>query len=284
MMNLLVDIGNTRLKWAVLQDDNLIPGRTLINQHITRHELIETWNMPMTPERLAIACVTRAPLLELVQSVAIALWPAIEIVHVKSQAHSFGVYNAYQQPEKLGVDRWLALVAVRNHYQLPACIVDCGTAITVDLMDADGKHQGGLISPGLTLMKKSLAAGTEALHYHETHYDFGPADCTEAAIYSGTLAAAVGLIEYVVNMQSTAIGSDRNYRPPLPPEEVYPERSRRGRGEGFQNIAGYDCPKDMKLILTGGDAEIIAKQLAIQPIVDPDLVLRGLAVVLEGQL
>ena len=284
MMNLLVDIGNTRLKWAVLQDDGLIPGRTLVNQHITRHELIETWKMPTPPERLAIACVSRAPLLELVQSVAIALWPAIEIIHVKSQAHAFGVYNAYQQPEKLGVDRWLALVAVRNHYQLPACIVDCGTAITVDLIDADGKHQGGLISPGLTLMKKSLAAGTEALQYHETHYDFGPADFTEAAIYSGTLAAAVGLIEHVVNTQSNAIGQDRSYRPPLPPGEACPEHSRRGRGEGFQKIADCDCPEYMKLILTGGDAEIIAKQLAIQPIVDPDLVLRGLAVVLEGQL
>ena len=178
------------------------------------------------------------------QAVAVELWPAIEIIPVKSQAHAFGVYNAYQQPEKLGVDRWLALVAVRNHYQLPACIVDCGTAITVDLIDADGKHQGGLISPGLTLMKKSLAAGTEALQFHETNYDFGPANFTEAAIYSGTLAAAVGLIEHVLTKQSNA----------------------------------------MQLILTGGDAEIIATQLAIKPIIDADLVLRGLAIVLEGQL
>ena len=276
-MNLLVDIGNTRLKWAVLQDGGLISGHALINQQITRHELIKTWNMPMTPERLAIACVSREPLLALVQSVAIALWPAIEIIHVKSQAHSFGVYNAYQQPEKLGVDRWLALVAVRNHYQLPAFIVDCGTAITVDLIDAEGKHQGGLISPGLTLMKKSLAAGTEALQYHETHYDFGPADFTEAAIYSGTMAAAVGLIEYVLNKHSNAML-------PLPSGEACPEHSRRGRGEGFQKIANCNRPQYMQLILTGGDAEIIAKQLAIQPIVDPDLVLRGLAVVLEGQL
>ncbi len=96
-------------------------------------------------------------------------------------------------------------MAVRNLYQLPACIVDCGTAITVDLIDADGKHQGGLISPGLTLMKKSLAAGTEALQFHETNYEFGPANFTEAAIYSGTLSAAVGLIEHVLTKQSNAM-------------------------------------------------------------------------------
>ena len=223
---------------------DLITGHALVNQQITRHELVETWKMQTPPERLAIACVSSTPLLELVLAVAVELWPTIEIIHVKSQAHAFGVYNAYQQPEKLGVDRWLALVAVRNHYQLPACIVDCGTAITVDLIDADGKHQGGLISPGLTLMKKSLAEGTEALQFHETNYVFGPANFTEAAIYSGTLSAAVGLIEHVLTKQSNA----------------------------------------MQLILTGGDAEIIAAQLEIKPIVDPDLVLRGLAIVLEGQL
>jgi len=243
-MNLLVDSGNSRLKWAVMQDGGLVTGRALVNQQITRHELIETWKMLTPPERLVIACVSRAPLLELVLAVAVELWPTIKIIPVKSEAHAFGVHNAYQHPEKLGVDRWLALVAVRNHYPIPACIVDCGTAITVDLIDADGKHQGGLISPGLTLMKKSLAEGTEALQFHETNYIAGPANFTEAAIYSGTLSAAVGLIEHVLTKQSNA----------------------------------------MQLILTGGDAEIIATQLAIKPIVDTDLVLRGLAIVVEGRL
>jgi type III pantothenate kinase len=244
MINLLVDSGNTRLKWALLQEGGLVTGYALVNQQLNRHELVETWNILTPPEHLAIACVSSSPLLELVLAVAVELWPAIKIVQVSSQAHAFGVHNAYQQPEKLGVDRWLALVAVRNLYQKPACIVDCGTAITVDLIDADGKHQGGLISPGLTLMKKSLAAGTAALQFRETNYDFGPANHTEAAIYSGTLAAAVGLIEHVLTKQSNA----------------------------------------MSVILTGGDAEIIAKQLGVKPVVDPDLVLRGLAIVLEGQL
>jgi type III pantothenate kinase len=241
-MNLLVDCGNTRLKWAVLQDGGLDTGRALVNRQITRHELVEAWKIQTPPERLAIACVGSTPLLELVLAVAVELWPTIDIIAVKSQAHAFGVYNAYQQPEKLGVDRWLALVAVHNHYPVPACIVDCGTAITVDLIDADGKHQGGLISPGLTLMKKSLAEGTEVLQYYETNYAFGPANFTEAAIHSGTLSAAVGLIKHVLTTQSS----------------------------------------DTQLILTGGDAEIISKQLGIKPVIDTDLVLRGLAIVLEG--
>jgi type III pantothenate kinase len=242
-MNLLIDSGNTRLKWALLQDGGLITSHALLNQQITRQQLIETWKLQPPPKRLAIACVSSTPLLELVLAVAVELWPNIQIIPVKSQAHAFGVHNAYQQPEKLGVDRWLALVAVRNHYQLSACIVDCGTAITVDLINADGKHPGGLISPGLTLMKKSLATGTAGLQFHETNYEVGPANFTEAAIYSGTLFAAVGLIEHVSSKQ----------------------------------------PNASQLILTGGDAEIIAAQLKTKPIIDRDLVLRGLAVVLEGQ-
>jgi type III pantothenate kinase len=244
MLNLLVDMGNTRLKWAIMKDGRLVTGHALVNQQITRHGLVEAWKMPTPPERLAIACVSSTPLLELVLAAAVELWPTIEVIHVKSQAHAFGVYNAYQQPEKLGVDRWLSLVAVRKHYQLPACIVDCGTAITVDLIDSDGKHQGGLISPGLALMKKSLADGTEVLQFNETNYAFGLANSTEAAIYSGTLSAAAGLIEHVLTKQLNPI----------------------------------------QLILTGGDAEVIAQKLTIKAIIDIELVLSGLAVVLEGKI
>ncbi len=241
-MNLLIDMGNTRLKWGQAKGGQIIAGRSLANSRINRHELVELWKGILPPRRIAVSCVTANRLLELVQSVAFELWLDVDMVWVKSQARALGVTNAYQQPEKLGVDRWLSLIAVWRQYRRPACIVDCGTAITVDLIDADGKHQGGLISPGLMLMKKSLGQGTEALPVSETNYAFGLADFTEAAIYSGTLAAAVGLIEHVLTKQA----------------------------------------ENTQLVLTGGDAELIAEQLDVAFIVDPDLVLRGLAGVLEG--
>lgn len=241
-MNLLVDSGNTQLKWATLEEDGFISSHALVNQLISRQQLIETWKPLTPPKRLAIACVSSTPLLELVFAVAVELWPLIDIIKVKAEANAFGVVNAYEQPEKLGVDRWLAMVAVRNHYKTQACIVDCGTAITVDLIDAEGNHQGGLISPGLTLMKQSLATGTAALPFNQTNHLVGPATFTEAAIYSGTLYAAIGLIEQVLSQQ---LGS-------------------------------------MPLILTGGDAEIIAGRLTGKPLIDLDLVFRGLAVVLGG--
>lgn len=242
-MNILIDMGNTRLKWALLQSGQLGRCHTLSNRQIDRSELIKTWKPVAQPQCLAVACVSATALLELVLSVAVELWPAIEIIQVKSQAFAFGVTNAYLQPEKLGVDRWLALIASWRHYPVPACIIDCGTAITVDLIAADGKHQGGLISPGLMLMRQSLAQGTQALTFNETSYPFGLTRFTEAAIYSGTLAAAIGLIEHVLSTLA----------------------------------------KGSQLILTGGDAEPVAEHLAVQPIIDSDLVLRGLAIVVESQ-
>ncbi|MFZ2406205.1 MAG: type III pantothenate kinase [Methylobacter sp.] len=243
-MNLLIDMGNTRLKWAVTTAGQIIPGQSLLNTRINRDELIRLWKGAYRPRRIVVSCVSAGRLLELVQSVARELWLDVDIILVKSQAQAFGVINAYQQPEKLGVDRWLSLIAVWQQYQAPACIVDCGTAITVDVIDAGGRHQGGLISPGLTLMKKALGQGTEALPFNESSHAFGLANYTEAAIYSGALAAAIGLIEHV---QAKHLDHKQ-------------------------------------LILTGGDAELIAGQLSIASIVDPDLVLRGLLCVLEGHV
>ena len=243
-MNLLIDMGNTRLKWGGAKGGEIITGQSLLNARINRQELIELWQGIARPWRIAVSCVSATPLLELVQAVAFELWPDADLILVKSQAQAFGVINAYPQPEKLGADRWLSLIAVWQQCQSPACIVDCGTAITVDLINADGKHQGGLICPGLTLMKKSLAQGAEALPYSETNHVFGLASSTEAAIYSGTLMAAIGLIEHVM----------------------------------------AERLKNRRLILTGGDAELIAGQLDIPCTIDPDLVLRGLLCTLEGHV
>lgn len=242
-MSLLVDMGNTRLKWSVVKNGQLITGQPLVNEQINQQVLLTIWQHITPPQQLVIACVTANDKLTLVMAVAVALWPSIKIMRVSSQTQTFGIINAYTPPEKLGVDRWLALIAARNHYQLPACIVDCGTAITVDLVDADGHHLGGLISAGLTLMKQSLAHGTDALPFSHTTYPVAAANFTEAAIYSGTLWAAVGLIEQVLAKQ-----------------------------KGILSV-----------ILTGGDAALIAPHLSIAPIVDTDLVLRGLAIAAQGE-
>jgi type III pantothenate kinase len=242
MTQLLVDIGNTRIKWAIVEAKEIISGHPLVHQQLVQEKLIKLWHNIVSCEVMAISCVSSKQTLDIVMTVAVKLWPKVNILLPQSEAEAFGVSNAYSQPEKLGIDRWLSLIAVRHYYPGFACIVDCGTAITVDLIDAEGRHHGGCICPGLTLMREALAKGTEALPFNVVKYPIGPANCTDAAIYSGTLYAAVGLIEHTLFRQ----------------------------------------PAKTTLILTGGDADLIAEQLAFQPVTDSLLVLRGLALILSN--
>lgn len=236
-MNLLIDIGNTRLKWAVGRQLDITPGQAIDNIEIDRASLAHIWQAILPPDQLAISCVSSSQLSDLVISVANELWPGIALIQAKSEAQEFGVTNVYQQPQKLGVDRWLGMIAGYNKYQKALCIIGCGTAITVDVVDSSGRHLGGLISPGLRLMKESLAKGTENLSLSKIVYPFGLATNTDAAIYNGTLSAACGLIELVLKNQ----------------------------------------PNTTQLLLTGGDAGIIAAHLTRPATIDPDLVLSGLA-------
>lgn len=240
-MNLLVDIGNSRLKWGWGEDGQIISGSALLNEYVSSTTLRDLWWQLPTPLHLAISCVGAGLLLKQVEKVVSDLWPALSIISVISQAKAFGVTNSYQYPDKLGVDRWLSLIAAHKQYQGPLCVVDCGTAITVDLLAADGRHYGGFIAPGLTLMKNSLAQGTQALRQVTSSHVFQPANNTDAAIYSGTLGACCGLIEHVLLKQ----------------------------------------PSNTRLVLTGGDALLIYNQLTVPSLVDHDLVLRGLLMVAE---
>ncbi len=239
-MNLLLDLGNSRLKWACAENSQLQLGQTLPHSEITSQTLCALWQ-DLRPEKIGISCVGKAELLNVITTVTRELWRDVPIHFATTQTQAFGVTNGYLQPEKLGVDRWLALIAVRQKTNAPVCVVDCGTAITVDVLDTDGKHQGGLICAGLTLMKTALAFNTADLPLANSPHNVGLAIETETAIYNGTLFAACGLIERVMS----------------------------------------ELPANTALFLTGGDAPIIAAHTRKPFTLETDLVLQGLAIFLN---
>jgi type III pantothenate kinase len=240
-MNLLIDMGNTRLKWATCNPLDMVIGSSIPNAEINPNALIQLWQTTPSPEHIVISCVSANRLFDLVVSAINKLWPGSAILRAKSMASALGVVNAYPEPENLGIDRWLGMVASFYRYRKAFCLVGCGTAITVDVVDDSGKHLGGLISPGLRLMKAALANNTANLGLDETIYSFGLAKNTAAAIHNGTLSAACGLIERTL----------------------------------------INLPDNLQLILTGGDADLIAIHLAKSARIEPDLVLRGLALTLQ---
>jgi type III pantothenate kinase len=242
-MNILVDIGNSRLKWAIQQAAHILPQRPI--DHHSQADylqlLTQSWQQLAAPQKLAISAVADPAIKQQIIALVSDLWPEAEIVLPTAIASAFGVRNAYQQPEKLGLDRWLALLAAHRYYPGPCCIVDAGTAITLDVLNADGQHLGGLICPGLRLMKKSLSTNTVALAFNEQMLALGLADNTAAAIDSGSRFAALGMIETVLGRLDTAY----------------------------------------QLILTGGDALSLSQHLPQAHIVDVDLVFKGLNIILD---
>ena len=238
-MNLLLDIGNTRVKWARVESNIFISGQAIAHKSSKFIRIIEQqWIALSTPDNLAISSVTAKHIAEQVITLAQQLWPDIKVIIAKSSAQAFSVSNAYPQPEKLGIDRWLGLIAWQ-HYYPNQCggIVDCGTAITIDCINNNGEHLGGVISPGLQLMKQALQHSTEALPLTTEHYSAALSNTTESAIYSGTLYAAAGFIEKTIT----------------------------------------DLAQGKTWVLTGGDAQLLQPYLNINCIVDTDLVLKGLS-------
>jgi type III pantothenate kinase len=244
-MNIFIDIGNTRLKWGYKHGGILQPQPAFAYKQTPWQQPLRTaWQALARPKKLAISSVAAHDMALAVTTLAKQVWADIEIIMPQSMASGYGVKNAYPQPEKLGIDRWLCLIAAWQSYHQAVWVIDCGTAMTIDYLNADGNHTGGVIAPGLTLMKKSLAQNTRALDFSAQHYPPQLANFTQGGIFSGTLYAAVGLIEQVLKQQSAPA----------------------------------------MLLLTGGDADLISRHLSQTAVVDPDLVLKGLSIVTHHSL
>lgn len=160
---LTIDIGNSGIKWGVWQDGALILAEDCYYEKDSLHDAFDKiYSGAPTQDTVWVSCVA-GPEVEKVLTEWIAKEWSIEPVFLRTSAALGGVSNMYPQPEEHGADRWAALLGAKKLYDIPVCIIDVGTAITVDLMDADGVHRGGRIMPGLDLMRKSLLQNTAGI-------------------------------------------------------------------------------------------------------------------------
>lgn len=156
-MKLLVDVGNSRVKWAFGTAGAFVAeGEALLDDVAGLRALLESGR---SPDDIRMSNVAGA---EAGARLAASLKEHFEIdpTIACSAATGAGVRSGYTDPRTLGVDRWLAMCAAFAHGGGPVCVVDAGTATTIDLVTGRGQHQGGLILPGLALMQSALWRGT----------------------------------------------------------------------------------------------------------------------------
>jgi type III pantothenate kinase len=204
----LFDLGNSRLKLAPLHDgiagEGSVGDVIAIGHDGTRFE--PGWRQRL-PQAFDVACVAAvAPAALTLQLLDALTAHCARIVVARTEPALAGVRIAYAQPHRLGVDRFLAMLAARARTARPALVVGVGTALTVDLLDAGGVHRGGRIAASPALMRAALHARTAVLPAEGGDYAAFAVD-TPDALASGCEGAALGLLAHSMDAAAQLLGS-----------------------------------------------------------------------------
>jgi type III pantothenate kinase len=241
-MLLAIDAGNTRIKWGIhAQGTWSHTGSCPTRASLLFDEVAES---SAGIRRILVSNVA-GPAAHAAILAAAARFAALP-EFIVSRAAQCGVRSSYEAPEQLGCDRWAALIGAHHLYPGASLIVNVGTAMTVDALCEDGLFLGGIIVPGLELMRRALDAHTAALRMQPGEVRFFPAN-TGDSIFSGAAHALAGAVE---------------------------------RMGSFMRESGQD---PLRVILSGGDASTLLPLLALETLPVENLVLEGLAVIAEQE-
>ena len=243
-MTWYVDIGNSSIKWASLRAKKLTKAKYFQRTKAGHAEdLDDAWGNLSSPKEIICSCVAGEAFEQSMTTWCQQVWE-ITPVFIRATRQCQGVTNAYINPEQLGSDRWAAMIAAHQRNPKACCVIDCGTATTVDVVESDGQHLGGLIIPGKQLMADSLLTGT-AISTNESEGDNSTlfARHTVDAIKGGALYSTIATIDRLYVDVATALG------------------------------------KPIEAVITGGAAAEILPLLNQKPTVESDLVLQGVRLI-----
>ena len=243
-MILELDCGNSLIKWRVVRKHDLVTvaggvasSDQALLQQLQANQVVDIRYCRMVSVRSEQETEALRASLEDVFPVTVQL--------AEPSQELSGVVNGYREYQRLGMDRWLALVAGHCLAGRGCLVIDLGTAVTSDLVDTSGKHMGGYIAPGMPLMRSQLRTHTRRIRYddeaaHEALQNLRPGRETSEAVERGCVLMLRGFVR-----------------------EQYELASR---------LLGEECA----VYLTGGDAELVKDELP-RAVVLPDLVFLGLA-------
>lgn len=230
---LLVDAGNTRMKWGVVDAAGWrIQGICdYVDWSALQAALVDVYTCVIA----SVAGAEREQQLSAVleQGGVAATW-------LQAEAAFGDVRNGYDDPDKLGVDRWMALIAARARTAEPVLVVSAGTALTADALAGDGQFLGGTIVPGLALMHRALRTGTAGVDAFAGSVQKFPRT-TADAVHSGMVGALCGCVR-----------------------------------QQYDYLAAHACQAP-RCFVTGGDAAVLAPHLGVPFEIVPALVLEGVA-------
>lgn len=207
-MRLLVDFGNSRCKWGVYDGENLLHVKSMeytqqsIDQRV--HECLQIINIEDIEALHVVSVLGETFEQTFLSSVD------VPTTFYYSQKHKYGITLNYANVNTYGNDRYAALVAA--HHQIPGdkIVIDCGTATTIDAIDVQGNHQGGLIMPGAHLMVDSLVNKASGIMFDDVIRPVNLlCDNTQEAVYSGCVAqlqnGVLGIVQQLLNEKSYTI-------------------------------------------------------------------------------
>ncbi len=189
-MILAVDSGNTRLKWGLYQDGAWRRRAAVPTADVAKVE--KHWRRLGPVDRVVVANVAGTVVRRKLGSIFSRL--SLRVTWVEPKRQQCGVTNGYRSPAQLGADRWAALIGARSLGGGHCLVVMAGTTTTVDILEGDGRFGGGVILPGVELMKRSLAQHTAGLAHTKGRFAAHPGS-TSDAIETGCLLAQAGVIE-----------------------------------------------------------------------------------------
>jgi type III pantothenate kinase len=246
-MILVIDVGNTRLKWAWLTSTGLSDQQAVV--HRDAKPALWTaalFNGDQKPERILVSNVAGETMAKNLAKLAKKFY-GVKIEFITAKPQFLELTNGYADPSLLGADRWLAVIGAWTKARTALCVVDAGTAVKVDSVDANGQHLGGLIVPGIHMMREALLKRTSdiarAVEQSTPSMAGVLANNTIGAVSRGAVFALAGMADRAAEIIEQSTG-------------VKPQ-----------------------LFITGGDAGMITGTMRARGEIVPDLVLQGLAVI-----
>ena len=234
---LQLDVGNSGGKWRLLEDEAVLArGRLVPGDAQQRREFLDCSD---SLDAVWIASVASEEADQQLAAMLRERWD-LEPWFARTPARTGDLENSYREPHRMGVDRWLAMLAARACCSQRLCVVDVGSALTIDIVAADGRHEGGYIIPGPELMERALLRDTQRVRYADSEaVSLAPGTDTGSAVGNGIALAQCGAVELALQ---------------------------RLEAEG-----------PLELFLAGGGAQFMARFLERQVRIREDLVFEGLA-------